>query len=132
MRQLYYLIVVGLLLTACTQSTLTTVPDESIVVTNGETVQRYTVNELRTLPVTVVERDGDTYSGILMWELLTDAGYEWHNVLTVEVVASDNYSWTYEADLLARDDFILAYALGEGGRRIIGARLRTDTHHLSR
>ncbi len=120
MRHLFHLIVVGLLLSACAPSTPTIAPVEVVVVTNGETAQQYTVEELRALPATAVEREGDIYTGILMRELLADAGYEWHDVLTVEAVASDDYSWTYDADLLARDDFILAYARGEGGEAPVG------------
>jgi hypothetical protein len=86
-----------------------------LTVVGGPAEKVYTLDDLRDLPVSTVEVDGAVYSGVILADLLQDAGIEVDDLSSVNAVASDDFSATYDPDIFSRSNTIVAYEL-DGGR----------------
>ncbi len=102
-----------LLLAACGGTGTDEIPPQLTVI-GGPAEKVYTLDDLRDLPASTVEVEGGVYSGVILADLLQDAGIEVGAVGSVTAVASDDFSATYDPDLFSRPDTIVAYELDGG------------------
>lgn len=114
-----YMLVVSVivLLAGCAPggAATTPAPDEMLLTVRGpEVEQTYTLAELQAMPATSVESDDGTFVGVRLSDLLTEAGFDMGQIATVQVIALDNFSSTYDSALFMRQDAVLAYARQEG------------------
>ncbi len=85
-----------------------------LTVTGGDIEQTYTLEQLQALAAHDVESDDGAFVGVLLSDLLSEAGFDLDRITTVRAVAMDGFSSTYDATLFRRDDAVLAYARAGG------------------
>lgn len=107
------LLLLGTLLVAC-GSQQPADDDAKLMVVAGDSETSYTRADLEALTTTNVEADGATYTGVALADLLREAGATPEDLQTVEAVASDGFSATYEPDLFLNPQTIVAYATLDG------------------
>jgi len=108
-KSMFWIIVLALLLAACGGS-------ESEAATTTLTIgeKTYTVDDLKAIPQTESTFNDVTYVGVVLSDLLADAGIDASGMTAVKAIASDGYSMNYEPALFMRPDVILAYAQVDG------------------
>jgi DMSO/TMAO reductase YedYZ molybdopterin-dependent catalytic subunit len=107
------LLIVALLFVACGGDDQTAA-DAQLTVAGGDTEKVYTAADLRNLPATTVEADGTRFDGVVLADLLADAGIDAAAMSTVTATASDDFSATYEPDLFLSPETTVAYG-ADGG-----------------
>ena len=110
---MFCIIILVLLLAACASGGS---EESSVATTTTLTVgeKTYTVDNLKALPQTEATFNDVTYVGVLLSDLLADAGIDASGLTAVKAVATDGYSMNYEPALFMRPDVILAYAQVDG------------------
>lgn len=88
--------------------------DAVLTVSGGEVEESYSADDLRALPATTATVEGVTYRGVSLPTLLEDAGFDPEQIATVEAVADDGFSATYEPELFTREDTVVAYERADG------------------
>lgn len=88
--------------------------DATLTVGGGGVEAVYSAAELRDLPATTATVQGVTYRGVSLRVLLEDAGFDVGEITTVEAVAEDGFSATYEAALFTSGDTVVAYERADG------------------
>lgn len=88
--------------------------DAVLMVSGGDVEETYSAADLRALPATTVTVEGVTYRGASLPALLEDAGFNLGQIATVEAVADDGFSATYEPELFTREDAVVAYERADG------------------
>ncbi len=112
------ILVVALLAAACspagqatpTQPQEAAAPGVILTIASGEEEQTFTLEQLQALPATEVESADGQFVGVRLGDLLAEAGFDLDAIATVRVMATDGFSSTYESNLFARQDAVLAYA----------------------
>ncbi len=84
--------------------------DIILTVSGADKEKTYTLEQLRGLSETNVESDDGSFVGVRLADLLVDAGYALDQITSVRVIALDDFSSTYDSELLNREDTVLAYA----------------------
>lgn len=105
------------LLAACGPSETPTpaAPDEPLLTISGpDGEQTFTLEQLQALDATDAESDAGAFTGVALSDLLTAAGFDPAQVSSVNVVATDGFSRTYESDIFSRADAVLAYTRSDG------------------
>lgn len=103
------------LLTACTASNQNAgAPIDSLKVSGGDIQKPYSRADLEALPSVVATFNNVNYQGVLVSELIKDAGFDPQQVKAIKAVASDGYSVNYDTSQFLADGFLVAYAT-EGG-----------------
>ena len=110
-KSMFLMILLALLLAACGGSSSES-GAENTTLTVGE--KTYTVDDLKALPPTEAVFNDVTYVGVVLSDLLADAGVDASGLTAVKAIASDGYSMNYEPALFTRSDVILAYAQADG------------------
>ncbi len=119
MKRIAFLLVLSLLLAACASNTPSSPAADSaaanvLTVTDGETQHTFTADELRALPQTEADLNGETYQGVTLKAILEAAGAATEGVTAIKAVATDGFVSTYDSSVFGRDDVILAYSRGGG------------------
>lgn len=108
------LILIALLLGACSGDAQSAQEVSPIIVTDGDAEAAYTITDLKALPVNEVTFGETTYTGVTLKVLLENAGFTLDDLKAVKAVASDGYSANYDPYTFLRDDVIVAYATVDG------------------
>ena len=107
--------VLALSLAACGSAEQTATTDDSVlVVTDGSSEKRYTVDDLKALPAAEATFSEVTYVGVPMTVLLTDAGFDPQALKAVKAVAVDGFTVNYGPELFLLDDTLLGYGSTDG------------------
>ena len=110
-KNMFWIIILALLLTACGTGS-----SENVAQTTSLTIgdKSYSVDDLKALPQTKSTFNDVDYVGVVLSDLLADAGVEVDGLKAVKVIASDGYSMNYEPAIFTRADVILSYAQADG------------------
>lgn len=109
------LVAFALLLAACGGSpTPAAEAVSTLTITDGDTQQSFTLEDLQALASTEADFRDVTYTGVSLTTLLEAAGITASELVAVKAVASDGFSANYDSVLFLRDDVILAYAQADG------------------
>ena len=107
-------ILVTLLLTACGGGVAPQSSEETLTLSDGTTTKVYTLSDLQALASSQASFNEVAYIGVVLSELLVDAGFNPAEIRAVKVTAVDNYSVNYEAEIFTRSDVLVAYERVEG------------------
>lgn len=88
--------------------------DAILTVSGGGVERTYSAADLRALPPATATVEGVTYAGVSLPTLLQDAGFQLDQITSVDAVADDDFSATYEPDLFTSEDTIVAYEQADG------------------
>jgi hypothetical protein len=110
------ILVCALLLSACASASQTGAPAEgnSLVVSGGEMKKTYTRADLEALPAAQSAFKDVNYKGVLVADLLKDAGFDPQSVKALKAVASDGYTINYDASQFLGEGVMVAYARADG------------------
>lgn len=109
------MLVFALFLTACASDPTPAAETVStLTVTDGDTAQSFTLEELQALASTEATFGETTYVGVSLVTLLDAAGIAPDDLTAVKAVAADGFSANYDATLYMREDVIVAYGQADG------------------
>ena len=108
------LIILGVLLSACTQSPSGRETEGNLTIGDGSNQKVYTVEDLKAFPASKADFNDVSYVGVPVSTLLLDAGIDAANLKAIKAVAIDGYSVNYESELCLREDVLVAYAQIDG------------------
>jgi hypothetical protein len=103
-----------LLLTACNGGVTTQAFEEILTLSDGTTTKMYTLSDLQALGASQASFNEVAYIGVVLSDLLVDAGFNPGDIRAVKVTAVDNYSVNYEAEIFTRADVLVAYERVDG------------------
>lgn len=86
----------------------------SLQISGGEIKKAYTRADLETLPSIEATFNDVAYRGVLVSDLLKDAGFDPQQVKALKATASDGYSVNYDASQFFAEGFSVAYATTGG------------------
>ncbi len=101
------------LLLGCTQAE-PAAPSASLLISDGESEQSYTVDDLQALGAQEATFREVAYKGVPLAALLKDAGYDAGAIKAVKATAVDGFSVNYDPDLVNLPDTLVAYAQVDG------------------
>ncbi|HSM57013.1 MAG TPA: molybdopterin-dependent oxidoreductase [Candidatus Sulfomarinibacteraceae bacterium] len=102
---IFALLSLVVVLPACGSETADQGDITPLAVVTGDSEVSYTVQQLQALPAETV----DGYTGVTLAELLQHAGIDPTPLSSVNAIASDGFSATYEPDLIMAPDTLVAY-----------------------
>jgi len=105
----------ALLLSACASASQTAAPaTSSLLVSGGDIKKSYARADLEALPAAQSAFKDVNYKGVLVADLLKDAGFDPQTVKALKAVASDGYAINYDASQFLGEGVIVAYAQADG------------------
>jgi hypothetical protein len=116
MRTKFAVIMITLLfiLTGCSNSDQNPMNSVELKVTDGVEEVFYSVTDLEGFAKAEAAFQGETYQGVPLATLLSEAGFNPSTILEVEAIAQDGFSATYTSDLFQMADTLVAYATKDG------------------
>jgi hypothetical protein len=116
---LYIVLLFAILLSACASASQQAAPAggegaSGLVVSGGEIKKTYTRTDLEALPAAESAFKDVNYKGVLIADLLKDAGFDPQTVKALKAVASDGYSINYDASQFLGEGVMVAYAQADG------------------
>jgi DMSO/TMAO reductase YedYZ molybdopterin-dependent catalytic subunit len=110
-HSLYFVLLLGLVLSACAPKAASPAEGEPVlVVSGGDTSVAYTAADLQALGAVQATFNDVTYLGVPISVLLQDAGFDPQALRAVKVVALDGYTVNYEPDFFLLPDTLVSYA----------------------
>jgi len=115
-RNLIILILLGLLVSACSGPGSTATPSASgnLTVTDGSNQKIYTLDDLKALQTSQADFKGVPYTGVPLATLLQDAGFDPQKLSAVKVTAVDGFTVNYDPQTVNLPDTLVSYARAEG------------------
>lgn len=115
----FLVLLLALLLSACASANPAVAPaggekSGGLVVSGGDIKKTYSRADLEALPVTQSTFKDVNYKGVLVTDLLKDAGFDPQSVKALKAVASDGYAINYDAAQFLGEGVIVAYAQANG------------------
>lgn len=89
-------------------------PTNSLLISGGDIKKDYTRADLEALPPVEATFNDVTYRGVLISDLIKDAGFDPQQVKALKAIASDGYSVNYDASQFLAEGFSVAYATTGG------------------
>ncbi len=118
MKKIVIALLILMLLTACASATsqATQAPEAvaALVVTVGDSMQSFSMEDLQALPSAEANIKDVVYKGVTMSTLLEAIGVNPDGIKVVKAVAADGFTVNYDKAQIIKDNVIVAYALGDG------------------
>jgi hypothetical protein len=116
---IYIVVFFALLLTACASVSQPAAPaiggaGSSLLVSGGDIKKSYTHANLETLPASQSTFKDVNYKGVLVSDLLKDAGFDPQKVKALKAVASDGYTINYDPTQFLGKGVMVAYSRADG------------------
>jgi len=115
MKKMFFaILILASFVSACAQAKPATTDNTGLKVTVGSNSKSYTAADLKELGAAQATFTDVDYVGVVLSELLKDAGADLSQAKAVKVIASDGFTVNYEPALLMKEDTLIAYARADG------------------
>ena len=108
-------VVLILSLAACASSNQSSeTPANSLLISNGDIKKAYTRADLEVLPSIEATFNENIYRGVLVSDLIKDAGFDPQQIKAIKAIASDGFSVNFDPSQFLVEEFSVAYATANG------------------
>jgi len=115
MKKMFFaILILASFVSACAQAKPATTDNTGLKVTVGSNSKSYTAADLKELGAAQATFTDVDYVGVVLSELLKDAGADLSQAKAVKVIASDGFTVNYEPALFMKEDTLIAYARADG------------------
>lgn len=115
MKKMFFaILILAFFVSACAQAKPATTDNTGLKVTVGSNSKSYTAADLKELGAAQATFTDVDYVGVVLSELLKDAGADLSQAKAVKVIASDGFTVNYEPALFMKEDTLIAYARADG------------------
>lgn len=115
MKKMFFaILILAFFVSACAQAKPATTDNMGLKVTVGSNSKSYTAADLKELGAAQATFTDVDYVGVVLSELLKDAGADLSQAKAVKVIASDGFTVNYEPALFMKEDTLIAYARADG------------------